>query len=237
MNAPRLLAAALLCLCLRTALAAPVVAIDVGHSLGKPGATSARGAPEFGFNLKLAEAIAAELEKSGVEIMMIGADGKADDLHARASQAAGAQLLLSVHHDSVQPKYLKRWLHNGEERPYSDRYQGYSLFISSKNPQEARSLNCAASIGRQLRRSGFRLTRHHSEPIDGEARPWADYSAGVHYHDNLVVLKTAEVPAVLFEAGVILNRQEERLLTQDRYRARMARTVARGVVKCLQSNR
>jgi len=28
----------------------------------------------------------------------------------------------------------------------------------------------------------------------------------VHYYDNLIVLKTARTPAVLLEAGVILNR-------------------------------
>ena len=36
----------------------------------------------------------------------------------------------------------------------------------------------------------------------GVGRPWADELNGVYYYDNLVVLKTATVPAVLFEAGV-----------------------------------
>jgi len=31
----------------------------------------------------------------------------------------------------------------------------------------------------------------------------------VHYYDNLIVLKTARTPAVLLEAGVIVNRDEE----------------------------
>ncbi|MBI4989843.1 MAG: N-acetylmuramoyl-L-alanine amidase [Rhodocyclales bacterium] len=211
----------------------PLVALDVGHSLARPGAISARGAPEFDFNLKLAQAIAAELGKGGVAVRLIGADGLADNPAERSPQAAGAQLLLSIHHDAVQPEYLRHWQHGGETRPYSDRFRGHALFISGRNPQEARSLHCAARIGGALRRAGFIPTRHHAEPIEGEARPWADYAAGVHYYDNLVVLKTAEVPAVLFEAGVIVNRREELLLAQEGRRARMAKAAARGILDCL----
>lgn len=210
-----------------------LVALDVGHSLARPGAISARGVPEFDFNLKLAQAIAAELEKAGVAVRLIGADGLTDNLAERSPQAAGAQLLLSIHHDSVQPQYLRHWQHGGETRPYSDRFRGHSLFISGRNPQEARSLHCAARIGHALRRAGFVPSRHHAEPIEGEARPWADTTAGVHYYDNLVVLKTAEVPAVLFEAGVIAHRREEKLLADAGRRAHMARAAARGILDCL----
>jgi N-acetylmuramoyl-L-alanine amidase len=64
-------------------------------------------------------------------------------------------------------------------------------------------------------------------------RRWADYAAGVHYYDNLVVLRTATVPAVLLEAGVILNRGEERLLAQNAYRKKLAGKIARGVTQCV----
>ena len=66
-----------------------------------------------------------------------------------------------------------------------------------------------------------------------EARPWADYAAGAHYYDNLAVLKMAEVPAVLLEAGVIVNRREELLLAQEHRRTRMAGAIARGILDCL----
>lgn len=213
--------------------AEPLVALDVGHSLARSGAVSARGVPEFDFNLKLAQDIAAELDKAGVAVRLIGADGLADNLAERSPKAAGAQLLLSIHHDSVQPRYLRHWQHDGETRPYSDRFRGHSLFISGRNPQEARSLHCAARIGHALRRDGFIPSRHHAEPIEGEARPWADTTAGVHYYDNLVVLKTAEVPAVLLEAGVIVHRLEEKLLADTGRRARMATATARGILDCL----
>lgn len=129
-------------------------------------------------------------------------------------------------------QYLKPWRYRGEARFHTTHARGYSLYVSGKNPQEARSLGCAAAIGRALGRDGLPIARHHIDPTTGKPRPWADYAAGVHYYDNLVVLKTAMVPAVLLEAGVILNRAEEKLLGAEKYRARMAKTVARAVARC-----
>lgn len=225
--------AALFLLPLASTSAPPLIAVDVGHYRERPGAASAHGVPEFDFNLALAQAVAAELARAGLDVRLIGADGRADDLHARAPQAAGAQLLLSVHHDSVQPRYLRTWRRGGETLQHSDRFRGFSLFVSRRNPQEARSLHCAERIGHALRHAGFAPTRHHAEPIDGERRPWADFAAGVHYYDELVVLRTASVPAVLLEAGVIVNRQEARLLSQPARRTRLAAAVAAGIRACL----
>lgn len=214
--------------------AAPMeIALDVGHSRALPGALSARGIPEFEFNLELARATAIALERAGLSPRLIGADGLADNLPERARRAGGAHLLVSIHHDAVQPEYLRTWRHGGETRSYSDRYRGHSLFISSRNPHEARSLFCASRIGRALRQAGFAPTRHHAEPIEGENRPWADHAAGVHYYDNLALLKAAEMPAVLFEAGIIVNRREETRLADASHRAHMAEAVARGILACL----
>lgn len=221
------------CLGHATGTLAAEVAIDVGHFHAKPGATSARGVPEFEFNLALARRIEAELATAGIGSRLIGADGQADDLFARAPQARGAQLLLSIHHDSVQEKYLQPWLHEGQRQRHSTHGRGWSLYVSSRNPREASSLACAAAIGRALAAEGLPIARHHLDPATGKPRPWADYDAGVHYYDNLVVLRTAEVPAVLLEAGVIVHREEEALLASDAYRRRLARRVVQGVVACL----
>jgi len=35
----------------------PLAAIDIGHCVTRPGASSARGLPEYGFNVKVAEAL------------------------------------------------------------------------------------------------------------------------------------------------------------------------------------
>jgi N-acetylmuramoyl-L-alanine amidase len=230
----RLLAALLLLAGCATPLAAqrlPVV-LDVGHSTASPGATSARGTPEFVFNRALADRVDTALQALGIPTRLIGRAGERTDLLSRTRDAAGAAFFLSIHHDSVQPHYLESWEHEGVLRPFSDRYAGFSLFVSRKNPRPVASLRCASAIGQSMRAAGFTPSLYHAEPIPGEMKAFADRENGVHYYDNLVVLKNAAMPAVLFEAGVIVNRAEELALQDDARRERMARAIADGVAAC-----
>lgn len=216
-----------------TVSVAPLVAVDVGHSLATPGAISARGRPEFEFNRDLAAELARALAARGLRVRSIGANGDLVMLSQRTDAARDAQLFLSIHHDSVQPHYLQEWGHEGVVRRFSDRFAGFALFISRRNPQFARSLACASAIGAQLRATGFTPSRYHAEPIPGESRPFADHANGVHYHENLSVLHRADAPAVLLEAGVIVNRAEEWVLRDPGTQRRLAAAVADGVQACL----
>lgn len=216
------------------AQAAPLLAIDVGHSLNRPGAYSARGRPEFVFNRELAQVLQQTLSGQVVETLMIGADGEMDHLTDRTATASqfGASLLLSVHHDSAKPRYLGRWRWQGERRYYTDRFSGFSLFVSRKNPDWQASLACASAIGLALKQAGFHSSGHHAKGVAGEGREWANRAAGVYFFDDLVVLKTATMPALLLEAGVIVNRRDELRLQQGSYQQAMARAVAEGLAKC-----
>ena len=209
------------------------VALDVGHHHAAPGAISARGREEFQFNRILALRIAESLQQRQIAIQLIGAEGDQSRLSGRTAQAAGAGLFLSVHHDSVQPQLLQRWEHAGQTRLFSDQHAGFSLFVSRANPDVTGSLRCASAIGQALRGAGFTPSLYHAEPIAGEFKPFADRENGVHYYDNLVVLKTARQPALLLEAGVIVNRDEELLLLMPAYQTRMAEAVADGLRACL----
>ena len=210
------------------------VAIDVGHSRAQSGARSARGRPEFEFNLALAKVIHQSFAAQGVNSALIGADGNMLDLRKRTetAQTLGASFFLAVHHDSAQPQYLQEWQWQGETRRYTDRFSGFSLFVSRKNPHPERSLQCARQIGLALKQAGLSASPHHAEKIAGEGREWADQAAGVYYFDDLVVLKTAEMPAILLEAGVIVNRDEELVLQQDRRQKLLAKAVLQGMRGC-----
>jgi N-acetylmuramoyl-L-alanine amidase len=216
---------------------APLVAIDVGHFLAEPGALSARGRPELEFNRELAALLRDALEARRLAVMVIGADGGMSVLSRRTAAARGADLLVSVHHDSVQPHYLEEWTHAGETQRFSDRFAGFSLFVSRRNPRLAESLACASAIGAGLRAAGFASSLYHAEPIPGESKPFADRLNGVHYFDNLVVLHTATQAAVLLEAGVIVNRAEELRLRDPATHRRIADAVAAGVAECLAVGR
>jgi N-acetylmuramoyl-L-alanine amidase len=220
-----------------SARAQTTVAVDVGHFIEEPGATSARGRPELDFNRELAAEIESAVRGRGMGTLLIGADGFMSQLAHRTAAATGADFFLSVHHDSVQPHFLEIWEYDRVERAFSDRYSGFSLFVSRKNRSLGRSLTCASAMGEALRRAGFSPSLYHADPIPGENKPFADRRNGVHYYDNLIVLKTARTPAVLLEAGVIVNRDEELKAQSEETRKRMAAAVAEGLQRCLSGNR
>jgi len=198
--------------------------VDVGHYRAEPGVISYSGIPEFEFNLRLAFEIKNTLEKDGMRVRMIGERGNIIFLNHRTRAAKGADLFLSIHHDSVREHLT----------PRREEFAGFSLFVSRLNSHAKKSLACASAIGAELRGAGMTPSRYHADPVIGENRPFADELNGVHYYDNLGVGKTAKMPAVLVEAGVIINRDEEARMNDPEVRARIADAVVRGTKRCLQ---
>jgi N-acetylmuramoyl-L-alanine amidase len=223
-----------LIIALAPAAIAAGVAVDVGHYLAKPGVISARGVTEFEYNLQLSREIAEALQRAGHRVLLIGADGLSENLGSRAPRAAGMDLFLSIHHDSVQPRFLSVWEVGGEQLLFSDRFAGFSLFVSRLNARSEASLRCASAIGAAMRTAGFIPSRYHADPIVGENRPFADEANGVHYFDNLAVLKTASIPALLIEAGVIVNRDEELRMRDPAVRNRIVESIVAGAGACLK---
>jgi N-acetylmuramoyl-L-alanine amidase len=75
---------------------------------------------------------------------------------------------------------------------------------------------------------------HHAEKIPGEGRHLMNKDLGLYEFDGLVVLKTAPMPAVLLECGVIVNRGEEAALEKLEVQHRIAAAAADAVIKFLQ---
>jgi len=211
-----------------------MIAIDIGHSPKSPGAVSARGVVEYDFNKNIAHMLHQRLLKQGfAKTFIVTAANPEMPLHARASFASAKQadLLISIHHDSVQPHYLSSWVYEGEQRHYSDRFQGYSLFVSEKNLEYARSLKFATLLGDELRSLELKPTLHHAEPLTGENRPLIDEDKGIYRFDNLLILKNSRIPAILMECGVIVNRQEEKLLSSKIYQQNLITAIERAVLR------
>jgi N-acetylmuramoyl-L-alanine amidase len=192
------------------------VAIDIGHGPQRRGATSARGDSEWVFNSRMARVLVAALEQAGFSSSFLVDEagelaGLAD--RTRIAEERGAQLLISIHHDSVQPHYLGNWNVDGQTWRYSDRFSGYAIFYSEENAKPGDSRAFAELLGRALREEELTPTPHHAEPIEGENRELVDRELGIYRFDGLGVLRSASMPAVLFECGVIVNRQEEERLS------------------------
>ena len=212
----------------------PLVALDIGHTIRHPGADSARGVGEYHFNRRIVQALSESVKNSGkVDALIINPEGKPISLHERTRRAAkrSAVLFLSVHHDSVQRHYLKEWEVNGKTQRYSDKFKGFSIFFSRKNPKSAESLRFARFLGAAMVARGFSPTLHHAEQIPGEGRNLVDKDFGLYEFDDLVVLKTAAMPAVLLECGVIVNRSEEASLQTPEIQHRIADAAAEAIVK------
>lgn len=208
------------------------VAVDVGHTLAAPGATSARGESEFTFNRELAQAVLAELRAAGFRSsFLIGESGSPLPLleRTRIARQRGAGLFISIHHDSVQPRYLVEWQVGGQAQRYSDRFHGFSLFVSGEAARPDESRTFAVLIGHALVDAGFTPSLHHAEQIPGEGRALLDRNIGLYRFDQLAVLRTAAMPATLLEAGIIVNRAEEVQSREPGVLRAQARAIAHAV--------
>lgn len=204
--------------------AARYVVIDTGHTPAHPGATAASGRVEYLYNLDLSSAVAARLTAHGDRVLRTSADGREIALDQRSTQAPDADLFVSIHHDSIQQQFIDA----GRQRDF----HGFAVFVSERNPRYAQSLRCAKSIAERLIAAGEKPSLYHAQPIHGENRPLIDATLGIHRFDDLVVLRTAPIPAVLVEAGVIVNPDEEARLAQPKAIANLSDAIAGGIEVC-----
>ena len=210
------------------------VLIDVGHTATSPGADSARGVPEYEFNLKLADVIAQSLHEAGFDktVRLVTGGSRLTSLFQRVASANNLQtdLFISIHHDSVPDNLKETWQYEGKKYSYSDRFSGYAIFVSNDNADRAASLAFGHSLGQELQKRGLRYTPHYTLPLMGRYRhELIDEESGVYRYDHLIVLHTAHMPAVLLEAGSIVNRQEELELATPERRLLVAEAVTTAV--------
>jgi N-acetylmuramoyl-L-alanine amidase len=190
------------------------IVLDVGHTAESEGAISARNVSEFDFNLRLAKRIEEKLKAEGfAETRLLLTEGKARHGLVKRVAAANnlrADLFLSIHHDSVPNKFLEDWEFEGKKSHFSDRFSGYSVFVSRNNPDFETSLSFAELIGREMKAQGLDYAKQYTQAIMGRYQhPLLNRETGVYRYDKLIVLSKTRMAAALLEAGSIINRDEE----------------------------
>jgi N-acetylmuramoyl-L-alanine amidase len=210
------------------------VVLDVGHTAEVPGAISARGLPEYAYNLRLAEAIERTLGEAGFvnRVLLVTTGRSFAGLAQRVARANAlpADLFISIHHDSVPVRFLEVWDDGGVARNFSNRFSGHSIFVSHENPQRAASLRFALLLGAELKARGLTYTPHYAYPEMLERRrELLDRDAGVYRFNALIVLRKTRMPAVLLEAGSIINRDEEAAMATPERQAVIAAAVTEAV--------
>ncbi|MGA7610342.1 MAG: N-acetylmuramoyl-L-alanine amidase, partial [Xanthobacteraceae bacterium] len=215
------------------------IVVDVGHTAASPGAVSARGVNEYDFNKRLATRVAHKLRDMGFgRTILLVTDGPSRrGLASRVARAneSRADLFLSIHHDSVPDRMEQTWEFEGKKQHYNDQYPGHSIFVSLDNPNYQSSLLFATIVGKELKARGMQYTPHYTDAVMGSRRRLlVDPEAGVYRYDQLIVLRQTHMPAVLLEAGSIINRNEELLLDGSERQAVIAAAVGTAVDRYCQ---
>ena len=188
--------------------------VDVGHTVESDGAISARNVAEYSFNLRLARQIEEKLKAEGFTEtrLLVTAGAARPSLFKRVAAANDmrADLFLSIHHDSVPDGLLENWEFEGKKSHFSDRFRGYSVWVSHDNPDFKTSLLFAELLGKEMKAQGLEYAHQYTQPVMGHYQhPLLNKETGVYSHDELIVLRNTRMPAVLLEAGSIINRDEE----------------------------
>jgi N-acetylmuramoyl-L-alanine amidase len=210
------------------------VVLDVGHTADVPGAISAHGIPEYVFNMRLAADVKDALVEAGFDKTVLLVTDQAPPLglleRARSANKLDADLFISIHHDSVPDYLLQTWEYAGHQEHYNDSFPGYAIFVSNDNAERAGSLAFGHLLGKALQAQGLAYTPHYTLPLmRHRRRQLLDADAGVYRYDALVVLARTRMPAVLLEAGSIVNRTEELTMATPERRERISAAMVSAV--------
>ena len=213
----------------------PLVLIDPGHGGRDPGATAVSGdVSEKDLALQLARELRDRLAADGrVRIAMTRDDDRYLTLDQRSALARGlgASLYVSVHMDSA-PNPLARGasvyslsdVASDEEADRLAQSENRALERSAGSDGSVRAILSDLVLRSQMTASANlaeRLVRNSQGRV--ELRPQPHRFADFH------VLRSAGVPAVLFEAGYISNVDDEAMLRDPKQRAQIVAALARAI--------
>jgi N-acetylmuramoyl-L-alanine amidase len=213
----------------------PIVVLDAGHGGRDPGATSTSGAvTEKALTLALADELRDALVKRGrVRVAMTREDDRYLTLDDRTAVARrlGASLFVSLHTDSA-PNPLAR---------------GATVYSLSDIASDAEAARLAASEngggGADATDGGAVAALLADLAVRSEMSASADFAARLvkksagrfelrpqpHKFAAFHVLRRADTPAVLFEAGYISNADDELLLRSPEHRSAIVQALAQAI--------
>jgi len=213
----------------------PLVLIDAGHGGRDPGAVSVSGEiSEKELTLQFARELRDALAKKGrVRVALTRDDDRYLTLDQRSALARsiGASLYVSVHMDSA-PNPLARGASIYSLSDVASDEEAARLALK-ENSSAARAAGADGSVrailsdlvlrSRMTASADFaeRLVRHSKGRIGLRPQP--------HRFADFLVLRSAEVPAVLFEAGYISNVDDEAMLRSPQKRSRIVQALAASI--------
>jgi N-acetylmuramoyl-L-alanine amidase len=214
----------------------PIVLIDPGHGGRDPGAPGVSGTSrEKDLTLAMASELADLLEQRGrVRVAMTREKDKYLTLEQRAgiSRRLHAGLFLSLHMDSAPNPLAKGATvyslsdvaSSAEAARFAEAENRADVALSSEPDDSVRALLADVALREQMEISAGlaeRLLRRAEGRVELRPRP--------HQFAAFHVLRRAETPAVLVEAGYISNADDEAMLMTKEGRAPLVLALARAV--------
>ncbi len=212
----------------------PIVVIDAGHGGRDPGATSVSGqVHEKDLTLILAQALRDELVKRGrVRVAMTRDDDRYLTLEDRAAVARrlDAAMFVSIHIDSAANP-LARGASVYSLSDVASDAEAAKLAARENAPDD--NANAGGSVDAVL--ADLAMRDQMSASADLAARLVNKAAGRVELRPNphrfaaFHVLRRADAPAVLFEAGYLSNADDELLLRNPETRAKMVLALAQAI--------
>ena len=217
--------------------ARPLVVLDPGHGGKDTGTISVAGGYEKNVVLAIARAAAAELRRDGqVRVKLTRDDDIFIPLNERVAIARRehADLLVSVHADSAP---------NPSAR-------GASVYTLSETASDAVAARLAARENRAggvpgidtsaapdvgdilielTQRSTMNVSVGFAETLSKSLGDAVGFRGEFHHFAGFLVLKAADVPAVLIETGYLSNPDDSALLLSEGGEQRIGKAIARAI--------
>jgi N-acetylmuramoyl-L-alanine amidase len=213
----------------------PIIVIDAGHGGRDPGATSVSGdLKEKELTLAFARELRDQLVKRGrVRIALTREADHYLTLEQRADVARrlGASLFVSLHTDSA-PNPLARGASVYSLSDVASDAEA-ARFAASQNlgvvTETSRSSSVAAILSDLAMRSEMNASADFATRLVGKSAGRFGLRPEPHRFAAFHVLRRADTPAVLFEAGYISNVDDEALLRSAEHRSKIVLALAKAI--------
>ena len=204
------------------------LALDIGHYENKPGSADIFGVPELTYNRNLAAVIKDSLVAGKIDVITIESIPRLSERPLKAA-CSGADLFLSVHHDSVPDDMKVSMESDGKTFKGNSEIFGYTIYLSSDNRLFPQSLDFARLLSLSLASNGVFSAAPHQSYISDSLRQLLSREHNIYDYKKLTVSKTARLPAVLMEAGFLSNPNELRYLKSKAYQEKIGKGVLQAV--------
>jgi N-acetylmuramoyl-L-alanine amidase len=211
-----------------------IVVIDAGHGGRDPGATSVSGqVHEKDLTLALARELRDDLVKRGrVRVAMTRDDDRYLTLDERAAVARrlDAAMFISLHIDSA-PNPLARGasVYSLSDVASDEEAARLAARENGDSPSAADNGSVESMLSDLAMRGQMSASADLAARLVGKSAGRFELRPNPHRFASFHVLRTADAPAVLFEAGYLSNADDEVLLRSPEHRSEIALALAQAI--------